>query len=155
MTGAGEFDYELAVRRLRARGEIKIVPSEVSRGYGPLTDLGGGRRGQVHLGYDPTVKIEFTPHRDSPEQAKRKREWYGRHGRIGPYMANFFFSEFKKVEAPTLREAMDQLLEVTRPAPGDLYEMVFEKRFHDREQDAHVAIWDAVALGLLHGEHAA
>ena len=149
------FDYELAFRRLRARGDIKIVPSEVSRGYGEMTDLGGGRRGQVHLGWDPTVKIEFTPHKDSPSLAKTKREWYGKHGRIGPFMAGFFFSEFKKVECPTLREAMEELLEATRPMTGYLYEMVFEKRFHDREQDAHAAIFDAVAIGLLHGEHAA
>ena len=159
-----EFDYELAFRRLRARGEIKIIPSKVSRGYGEMKPVRmwdfdekkyRWRQGQEHLGFDPTVKIEFTPHRDSPEQAKRKREWYGKHGRIGPFMANFFFSEFKQVERPTLREAMEELLEATRPSTGDLYEMVLTKRDHDREVDAHAAIWDAVAIGLLHGEHAA
>ena len=150
-----DFDYELAFRRLRARGEIKIVPSEVSRGYSPYRDLPGGRHAQVHLGWDPTVKIEFTPHRDSSSLAKTKREWYGKHGRIGPFMAGMFFSEFKKVERPTLRQAMEELLEVTRPTTGDLYEMVLTKRDHDREQDMHAAIFDAVAIGLLHGEYAA
>ena len=70
-------------------------------------------------------------------------------------MAGFFFSEFKKVEQPTLREAMEELLEATRPGAGDLYEMVLTKRDHDREQDAHAAIFDAVAVGLMYGEHAA
>ena len=161
---ADGFDYELAFRRLRARGDITITPTEFSRGYGEMHpvkmydfDLKKDvwRNGQTHLGYDPGVKIEFKPHKDSPGLAKTKREWYGKHGRIGPFMAGFFFSEFKKVERPTLREAMEELLEKTRPMTGDLYEMVLEKRDHDRDQDAHAAIWDAVAIGLVHGEYAA